>query len=249
MDPVEEVLDGESNVRPGYVLLAGAVGFVVGELGASILVAAVATATNYPGGFTALASAARDPWWAGILSLTGLWCGFVLAIIGATRVGGLRPWPHQWRLRVGDWRYVVLGVVAQFAIALAYRPFHLHDFNRPVTKLFGATSGAGFVLLALATTVGAPVVEEWFFRGVIFRGLAELGSSVAHRFVVPAAVVLSAVVFAGAHGEPAQFVGLAALGVVLALVAWRTHRLAPSALTHLSFNAVAMVSVVAQRIH
>ncbi len=243
------MLDGELTVRPGSVLLAGVVGFAVGEIMATSLVAIVAAATSYPGGVSALASAARDPWWASTLSLVGLWTGFAVAIVGAARFGGLQPWPRQWHLRRGDWRFVVLGGAAQVVIALAYRPFHLRDFNRPVTKLFGATSGAGFVVLALLTTLGAPIVEEWFFRGVIFRGLAALGSRTHREVVVPTAVVLSALLFAAAHGEPAQFVGLAALGVVLAVVAWRTRRLAPSALTHLTFNAVAMVSVVAQRLH
>ncbi len=236
-------------MRPGAVLLGAVIGFVVGELLASALVATVAQATGYPGGYAGLASATQDPWWAGTLSLVGLWAGFVLAIVAAVRLGGLRPWPHQWRVDVGDWRYVVLGIAAQFAVGLAYRPFHVQHLNRPTTKLFGATSGAGFVLLAVLTTLGAPIVEEWFFRGVIFRALAAVGSPRQPRWSVVGAVVLSAVIFAAAHGEPVQFAGLAALGVVLATVAWRTRRLTPSALTHLSFNAVAMVSVVAQRLH
>jgi membrane protease YdiL (CAAX protease family) len=61
------------------------------------------------------------------------------------------------------------------------------------------------------------------------------------------AVVLSACLFALAHGEPVQFAGLALLGVVLGIVVKRTQRLVPSMLTHASFNAVALVSLIAQR--
>jgi membrane protease YdiL (CAAX protease family) len=40
---------------------------------------------------------------------------------------------------------------------------------------------------------------------------------------------------------------LALFGVVLAVVFHRTRRLAPSIVTHVSFNAVAMVGLIIQR--
>ena len=239
----------ERTVRPGAVLVAAAAGFVIGELLASALIGVVSTLTHFPGGFAGLAAARQDPWWASSLSLVGLWVGFVVAIVAATRVGGLRPWPHQWRFEIGDLWYVVLGVAAQFVVAILYRPFHLRHLNAPVDKLFGAAHGAGFVLLVVLTTFGAPIVEEWFFRGVVFRGLVALGATRSPRLAVTLGVVVSALIFAAVHGEARQFAGLAGLGVVLAIVAWRTKRLLPSALTHVSFNAVAMASVIAHRVH
>ncbi len=239
----------ERTVRPGAVLVAAAAGFVIGELLASALIGVVSTLTHFPGGFAGLAAARQDPWWASSLSLVGLWVGFVVAIVAATRAGGLGPWPHQWRFEIGDLWYVVLGVAAQFVVAILYRPFHLRHLNAPVDKLFGAAHGAGFVLLVVLTTFGAPIVEEWFFRGVVFRGLVALGATRSPRLAVTLGVVLSALIFAAVHGEARQFAGLAGLGVVLAIVAWRTKRLLPSALTHVSFNAVAMASVIAHRVH
>ena len=58
---------------------------------------------------------------------------------------------------------------------------------------------------------------------------------------------MSAGLFALAHGEPAQLAGLFFLGIVLALLVLRTKRLIPSIVTHMSFNAVAIVALVAQR--
>ena len=246
---MENAPDVERTVRPGAVLVAAAAGFVIGELLASALIGVVSTLTHFPGGFAGLAAARQDPWWASSLSLVGLWVGFVVAIVAATRVGGLRPWPHQWRFEIGDLWYVVLGVAAQFVVAILYRPFDLRHLNAPVVKLFGAAHGAGFVLLVVLTTFGAPVVEEWFFRGVVFRGLVELGATHSPRLAVTLGVVVSALIFAAVHGEVRQFAGLAGLGVVLAVVAWRTKRLLPSVLTHVSFNAVAMASVIAHRVH
>ncbi len=237
------------SARPGVVVAWAAGGFVLGQAVATVLMGLAAAVAGYPGGLTALAHAVRSPWWASTASLVGLWCGFGVAIVAARRAGGLQPWPDQWRPRAADAWYLVVGVVAQFAVILAYRPFHVRHLGRPATRLFGATSGASFVLLAVLTTVGAPLIEEWFFRGVLLRGLRDLLGRLRGRLAASLAVILSAVAFALAHGEPTQFAGLAALGVVLAVVALRTRRLVPSALTHLSFNAVAVGALVAQRIH
>ena len=236
-------------VRPGVVLLAALGGFAVGEVVATLLVGIGATLAHTPGGVAALASAATPPWWVNAASLVGLWCGFALAVVAARGPGGLAPWPSTWRLRASDARFVVLGVGAQLLIALAYEPFHVQNFAKPVTRLFGATHGVTFTLLVVLTALGAPIAEEWFFRGVLMRGLVAAFGRVGARWATALGVVVSAVVFAAAHGEPAQFAGLAVLGVVLALVAWRTRRLAASAVVHASFNSVALVALIAQRWH
>jgi membrane protease YdiL (CAAX protease family) len=67
------------------------------------------------------------------------------------------------------------------------------------------------------------------------------------RRAVAFGVVVSACLFGLAHGEAVQFVGLALFGVVLAVLVQRTKRLVPSFVTHVSFNAVALVALMAQR--
>jgi membrane protease YdiL (CAAX protease family) len=44
-----------------------------------------------------------------------------------------------------------------------------------------------------------------------------------------------------------QFAGLFFLGVVLATLVWRTRRLVPSIVTHVSFNGVAIAVLIHQR--
>jgi membrane protease YdiL (CAAX protease family) len=90
-------------------------------------------------------------------------------------------------------------------------------------------------------------MEEWLFRGVLFRALSEGGRRGGSRASVVVAVVASAVLFALAHGEPLQFAGLFFLGMVLATLLWRTKRLIPSIVTHVSFNGVAIIALVSQR--
>jgi hypothetical protein len=203
--------------------------------------------TNYPGGLSALQRAADPPWWSNAVGLLGLWVGFAAAILYAHREGHLASLPRQWRPRVGDLFYVVLGLACQLAVDLLYAPFHFKSLNHPVNHLFHSAHGPEFVLIALMTALGAPFFEEWFFRGVIYRSIAEGTPTLSTRASVALGVGVSAVLFGLAHGELIQFAGLALLGVVLALLVYRTKRLVPSFITHASFNATALAAVIAHR--
>jgi membrane protease YdiL (CAAX protease family) len=230
------------------VVLVGCVaGFVVGGLLATALLAWGAHLSGYPGGLGALTRSSRPPWWSNALSLAGLWAGFGIGIYVAATAGRLRPLVRQWRLVPSDALYVLVGIACQGLVDAAYYPFHIKSLNQPVTHLFGGARGVTFALMAVLTTLCAPFVEEWFFRGVLYRALLAGFSEVAPRVALAGAVVVSAGLFALAHGEPVQFAGLAFLGVVLALLVYRTQRLMPSVITHLSFNAVAMIALIVQR--
>ncbi|HTB08557.1 MAG TPA: type II CAAX endopeptidase family protein [Acidimicrobiales bacterium] len=234
----------ENRPRVVAIVVAGFIGFLVGQVVATLLEALGAALTSYPGGLSALTKVANPPWWANALGLLGVWTGFGAAIVFAYREGHLRPWPDQWRPRASDAIYVVLGVACQYLIDAAYYPFHFKSLNRPVNHLFAASHGGGFILVGLMTVFLAPLFEEWFFRGVLFRALAEGTQGVTRRSAVVIGVVVSAALFGLAHGEPLEFAGLFALGIVLAIVAYRTKRLVPSYLTHAAFNATAFVMVI-----
>lgn len=228
-------------------MVAGFIGFLAGQILALLFDLLGTLVTHYPGGLNALDRAATPPWWSNALGLLGLWVGFAAAIYYAYHEGHLRALPDQWRPRPGDLVYVVLGVACQLAIDLLYAPFHLKSLNRPVHHLFNAAHGPSFVLIALMTTLLAPFFEEWLFRGVIFRAIAEGTTGLSTRRAATLGVVVSAVLFGLAHGEPVQFAGLALFGIVLAVLVQRTKRLVPSFVTHVSFNAVALVELMAQR--
>ncbi|MDE3065755.1 MAG: hypothetical protein KGJ36_08785, partial [Acidobacteriota bacterium] len=155
--------------RAAAVLVACAVGFLVGEVVATLLVAAGAALAHYPGGLSALASAASPPWWANALSLVGLWVGFGGAIAFAGHDQRLAPLGHPWRVRPSDAAYVVLGAGCQVAVAVLYAPFHPKDLSRPVHHLFDTAHGPTLIALGVMSVVVAPLLEEWFFRGVVFR--------------------------------------------------------------------------------
>ena len=235
--------------RVGGIILMAILGFVLGQVVASLLDALFVSSAHFPGGLSALAKASEPPWWSNVAGLAGLWLGFGVAIYLAHHRGGLEPLANAWRPRRYDAGFLIVGVGLQLLVGLAYLPFHFKNMNKPVDHLFGSAHGLAFALLAVMTVVGAPVVEEWLFRGVIFRALDAGLSPRWGRGGTIGAVLASALIFALAHAEWLQLPGLFLLGVVLAVIVVRTQRLLPAVLTHVGFNALTMASLISQRLH
>ncbi|HVS07740.1 MAG TPA: type II CAAX endopeptidase family protein [Candidatus Dormibacteraeota bacterium] len=106
--------------------------------------------------------------------------------------------------------------------------------------------GVGLLLLALlVTAVAAPICEEVFFRGMLFRLLRT-------RVPLWAAVLLSAMAFGLAHASPAVSAALLPtftyMGIVLAVVYVRTGWLTNNILLHAASNAIATAAVYYQAI-
>lgn len=83
----------------------------------------------------------------------------------------------------------------------------------------------------------APFCEEVFFRGFVFVGLLR-------GMPVGWAIVLSALIFAVAHGDPGSFAVLLIIGLALAFLRWRTNSLWPGILLHTLNNGVAALAIV-----
>jgi membrane protease YdiL (CAAX protease family) len=222
-------------------LMIALVGVVVGYLMALVLTTIGAAIAGTKGGVGALARANEPPTWYVVASLLGIWCGFGMAAYIVTRTGG------RLGLVVARWDslYVFLGVALQLALALAYLPVHLKGGNNAVHRDLGAGTGWLLVVPAVMTIIGAPVLEELFFRGVLLRALQVLCRTRVAALGVAIAVVVDGALFGMAHlgsGDLwAQLPGLAAVGVVLATLAVKTGRLGPSIVTHASFNAVVVL--------
>jgi membrane protease YdiL (CAAX protease family) len=116
------------------------------------------------------------------------------------------------------------------------------ELEEPVRNITKSAHGASYILLTIVVVVGAPVVEELFFRGLLLRSLQR-------RFGDAWAVVGSALVFGLAHFEPLQLPALVALGVVLGIMAVRTKRLGLGIFTHAGFNLVTMIALAVSRSH
>ena len=101
-----------------------------------------------------------------------------------------------------------------------------------------------------AGVFGAPFFEEVFFRGLLLKGLARLftpqtiARSGRRTFGVVAAIVVDGGLFGLAHGELVQLAGLAAFGMALAFISYKTGRLGMNMVSHASFNAVAVGAIL-----
>jgi membrane protease YdiL (CAAX protease family) len=231
-------------------------GFLAGQLiGTGFGVVAGALAGKTSAQMTAITGAAEPPAWYVLSTLLGLWVGFFGAPWLASRTHGTRHFLADLgvRFRWVDLWGIAIGVAAQAVIALLYAPFQhdIHNFDGPTNKLTGGAHGVGFLLIALATVLVVPFMEELIFRGLLFRSLLRLFTTLGPRVTqgvgVALAIVADGLLFGLAHGEWVQLAGLAFLGAVLATVSYRTGRLGMNMLAHASFNLVAVVGILQQR--
>jgi len=223
-------------------------GFIVGQIAALLLISLAVSVANYQGTVSHLSKLAEPPWWFTMTSLLGLWLGFALAVLFMQVKFRVFSDAHVFYVRWSDFWFIVLGIGLQLVIGLLYKPFHVGGLNKPENRLFGNAHGFEFALLCVMTGIFAPIMEELFFRGALLKGLRGLFSRLQANVAIVSAVVLDAVLFAGAHGELVEFPGLALVGIVLAGIYVRTRRIVPCILTHAAFNGVAIVVLISQRL-
>ncbi|MDQ6615814.1 MAG: CPBP family intramembrane metalloprotease, partial [Actinomycetota bacterium] len=183
-----------------------------------------------------------------VFGLLGLWLGLVGGVVFYSRfrgTGDLREdlglyfrWPID--AVVG----VVVGVGTQLGlIPLLYLPFERADptlhrrLEAPAKADTSAIHGGWQIaVLVLFLAVGAPIVEELFFRGLLLRSLS--------RWFGPlAGIAGSAVVFGLAHFELLQLPALIIFGLILGALAHKTGRLGPAVVAHAAFNAVTVLTL------
>ena len=253
--PVGPATRGDAFV---WVLFA-AIGFLIGQVVALIAISIAAGVTGNGSRLSAIENLAAPPAWYIGSGLVGLWVGFALGPVLASKVRGTKHLVADLGIvfRPVDLWGIAIGIGGQLLVTLIYLPFqsHLHDFNAPTTKLTGGAHGGNFLVIAVLTVVGAPFFEELFFRGLLFRGLLGwVGGSgwrartgVARVMIVGIAVVIDGALFGLAHGELEQLAGLAVFGCILAYVCFRTGRLGMNMVSHATFNLVAVIAIAYNR--
>lgn len=189
------------------------------------------------------------PLWLVALLQIPLWVGLIGALVLAVRRShgtlgsefGFTSKPRD--VPIG----LVVGVLTQLvAVPLLYLPiltlFDLDadDVSAPARALTDRAEGIGVLLLALVVVVGAPIVEELFFRGMFLRALDV-------RYGPGWALVWSSVVFGLFHFQLLQLPALILFGFVAGWLTQRTGRLGPAIWAHAAFNAVTVVVLLAAR--
>lgn len=228
---------------PSWGLGDVVLGFAIGLAGAQLALAAILGASgrtvdevdDLPLGLVALAQ-------------TGLWVGLLGVPWVVTRLKG-RGLAEDLGLRAQRrdlWRGGAIGAALQIvALPLLYWPL-LELLDKAPSDLEGparditdrATDGVGVLLLVLIVGVGAPVIEEVFYRGLFQRALLKRGLPPA------AAIGINATVFGVSHGQLLQLPALILFGATAGILAHRSGRLGPAITAHVAFNMVTVVSLL-----
>ena len=133
-------------------------------------------------------------------TLTALWLGLVGAAVLTSRFKGMGSLREDFGLRMerGDvLPGLAIGIGCQLLLVpLVYLPVKLLnpdlDLTEEARTITGLARGPGLVVLALFLVVGAPLVEELFFRGLLQRALTR-------RLGARWGVGVAALVFGVAH--------------------------------------------------
>lgn len=147
---------------------------------------------------------------------------------------------------------IPIGIAAQLGLLrLVYLPlqsiwpdtFSQANLEENARDLIDGVGGAAMILLFVLVVVGAPAVEEIFYRGLLQRPwLDRIGSQ--SPLANAAVVVAVAAAFAVIHFRPVEYPGLFAFGLVVGAMAAVTGRIGMSIVTHVAFNATALALVV-----
>jgi membrane protease YdiL (CAAX protease family) len=86
-------------------------------------------------------------------------------------------------------------------------------------------------IFVLASTVLAPIFEEIFFRGFLFKGFRQ-------KYGWKIALILSALIFSLFHGQVATLIPTFLLGSLFAYMHQRTGSILPSIIMHFLVNSV-----------
>ena len=193
--------------------------------------------------------AADYPPWVTPVTVTALWIPVLIGLRVVSNTFGTRHLRRDYQLefRGIDLLGIPLGIGCQLVLLeLLYWPlrnvwpaaFARDDVEAPARDLLDKAHGLWRVIVILIVVVGAPLIEELLYRGLILRSLDGRINDVL-------AVVVSAVWFALAHLQGIQWPGLFVFGVVLAVLKHRTGRLGMGVLTHAAFNATTVVAMLA----
>lgn len=177
------------------------------------------------------------------------WAGFLVAIaVVSRRFGSGDPIADlAVRFRPIDLVGVPVGAATQFVLVpLLYLPlrelwpdtFSQEQVDERARDLVDRAGGWTTVLLVAVVVVGAPIVEELVYRGLLQR------SATAVVGAVPG-LVLTSLWFALIHLSPVQYPGLFLAGLVFGACVLVTGRVGPAIVTHAAFNAAGLVTVVA----
>jgi membrane protease YdiL (CAAX protease family) len=188
-----------------------------------------------------------------VLSQAGLWTGFLVPVVAVSRRYGTGNLWRDFGVRskgTDVWRglgFSVLGRVAGLFVVLPLIDLNHKFSGSDLRPILGARGHPLlYAVMIFIAVIGAPFVEELFFRGLLLRSLVPLTGAAT-------AIGVQAVVFASLHLRPSYglgnvsvFAAIVVMGIVQGIIAERYRRLGPAMLSHGFFNLAAVLSIVAR---
>ena len=173
-------------------------------------------------------------------AVAATWIAYLAGMYVASQRAGSGRFVDDYRVRFApvDLVGVPIGVLTQLVLVpLVYLPlrgiwpdtFSDDRLSETAEELVDRASGGTAVLLVLMVCVGAPIVEELVYRGL-------LQGSLAARFDHVLAWLAASAWFAVIHFRPVEYPGLFAFGLVAGACLLVTRRLGMSITTHVAFN-------------
>jgi membrane protease YdiL (CAAX protease family) len=139
-------------------------------------------------------------------------------------------------LRPANWKYPVFGALGTLVLSVAVSQIGIEPQGmKQVIEVVREPHELILSLLLLA--VLAPLVEELVFRGLLYGWIAG-------RWGGLAGLIVSSIVFAAAHLEPAHIFLVLPLGFLFGWLRRRTDSLLPSLCSHILNNSFALLAAV-----
>jgi membrane protease YdiL (CAAX protease family) len=161
---------------------------------------------------------------------------FVVVAVGVAGVGW-RKWVHATGLHwypIGSvWRPVAGALVAWFGVAVYGIITQLIGIDILIPQSTVPTEvqrdAITLAIVGVLTVIGAPISEEFLFRGLLFGGLTRWG-------FWPAALI-SGFIFSAIHLDPGSVIPFTIVGMILAWLFWHRGTLWDALICHALFNA------------
>lgn len=175
------------------------------------------------------------PSWIVMLGVTWIIAG----TIGRARPGwSLRGEPLDVARGMGS------GFVLQIPIVIIVATIVMLIFGeqipsaRPQALVDAINNPLDLIALVGVVVVGAPIVEELFYRGVV-------QPSLVRRFGPIVGIGITGVIFGAVHFSLVDLAPLSVVGIGFGILAHKYGRLLPAIVAHMTFNAVALIAVLA----
>ena len=173
------------------------------------------------------------------------WTAYLIVMMRASRRHGTGRFRTDFglRFRVVDLTGIAIGVLTQLILVpLVYVPlralwpgtFAEQRLSETAGDLADRADGAMVVLLVVVIVIGAPLVEELVYRGLLQRSLSG-------RFSAIIGWLLVAALFTAIHFRPVEYPGLAVFALVVGACALLTGRLGLPIVTHVAFNTTGLM--------